>query len=402
MKFFNRKQQEIEKTEVEKEKRVKTDDQLRCDGLRIAMPYPYYIRDMDFNIIEFSPLMEKMTGYTKEEAFKMKCYDVFKASICGENCVVQKHLKNGKDPVRDVYVDIKDKKNQEIPTLISYIPYFDSNGKTIGAIEVIKDVTVEKNMMDILGQESQQLGSISEELAASSEETLAMSTQVASTSESQTKKLGNFKESMKETDDQLETIVDDTAIIKESIQILNDSMDNTISGLSVLSKRADGIVNIVNTIKGIADQTNLLALNAAIEAARAGENGRGFAVVAEEVRKLAEGSALATKDIHENLHEITQLVLEVSKKASETNSKLKTSDDVIVRLISEIHEIRDSLNKIVSTVEELDSEAEQNTDISKNQTMAMEEVAKVGGELAEIAQKVQGEVNRLAEHAHLN
>lgn len=121
------------------------------------------------------------------------------------------------------------------------------------------------------------------------------------------------------------------------------SMDNVNNAINGLDVKIQNISSITNTIISIAGQTNLLALNAAIEAARAGEAGRGFSVVADEIRKLAEQSAEAVK-------EILDIVMEIQAETEKTVSAIQGISGDISLQNQTIENVDKCFSGVVKTV----------------------------------------------------
>lgn len=140
------------------------------------------------------------------------------------------------------------------------------------------------------------------------------------------------------------------------------SVQEAINEISMMS---DQVINIADSMSGIARQTNLLALNAGIEAARAGENGRGFAVVASEIRNLADQSATSAKEITSILETVVAGVQSTAQVVDEStlhvNEGLRTIEDAgnaFSTITQHIHNLSGEVLEVSSVVEELTSGSE--------------------------------------------
>lgn len=145
-----------------------------------------------------------------------------------------------------------------------------------------------------------------------------------------------------------------TQTVKETIigmESIRSKVNLSASKVEEMGNHSSKIGMIVETIEDIASQTNLLALNAAIEAARAGEQGKGFAVVADEVRKLAERSSLATK-------EIAALIKGIQSTVSEAINAMEESAGEVEAGVMRASSAGEALNKILETAESVYVQAE--------------------------------------------
>ncbi|MBI5748793.1 MAG: methyl-accepting chemotaxis protein, partial [Nitrospinae bacterium] len=181
----------------------------------------------------------------------------------------------------------------------------------------------------------------------------------------------------------------------EGMNRISSSVEESAKAIGELGRSSDQIGKIVSVIDDIADQTNLLALNAAIEAARAGEQGRGFAVVADEVRKLAERTTKATKEIAGMVKTMQSGMSEVVKSMEDGTKEVKrgvglanSAGESLSKIVNLVQSVTEMINQIATATEEQSSATEE---ISSN----IEDISKVGKETAEGAGRSSDAVNRL-------
>ena len=246
---------------------------------------------------------------------------------------------------------------------------------------------------------SNQISSSSEEMAAGAQEQSAQATEIASAVEEMTttivettKNAGSAAEKAKKSG----TIAEEGGrVVNETISGMNriaEVVNRSASTVKELGKSSDQIGEIIQVIDDIADQTNLLALNAAIEAARAGEQGRGFAVVADEVRKLAERTTKATK-------EIASMIKQIQKDTSEAVTSMESGTVEVDKGKELADQAGKSLSEIIAGAKETVDIVTQVAAASEQQSSASEQISKNIESISSVTQQSAAGVQQIARAA---
>ncbi|MGE5401130.1 MAG: methyl-accepting chemotaxis protein [Ignavibacteriales bacterium] len=262
-------------------------------------------------------------------------------------------------------------------------------------------VTSVANAVEETASASSQISASTEEMAQGSSSQAHQAAEIATAVEQMTRTIiDNTRNTALAADTAKEAgekAKDGGSVVKDTISGMNKIAEVVLQSASTvkeLGKNSGQIGEIVQVIDDIADQTNLLALNAAIEAARAGEQGRGFAVVADEVRKLAEKTTKATKEIAMMIRQIqkdTDTAIESISKGTEEVESGKAMANRAGMALDEIIQgtgkVSDLIRQIAAASEEQSSASEE---ISKNVEAITEVTRQSSAGIHQVAQAAEG------------
>ncbi len=303
-------------------------------------------------------------------------------------------------------------------------PIFDFRGNLLGGFTTIMDFTNIKLKEDFITAQNSKISKgvadaskVSEQLANTSEE---ISSEVQNSSRgiheqrARTEEVATSMEQMnasilevsRNSSDAAsmalqtqETANNGSGLVENVIGVMDEvnmKASHLKQEMGTLETHSNGINTIMQVISDIADQTNLLALNAAIEAARAGEAGRGFSVVADEIRKLAEKTMLATKEVENYIDAIQGSSKKSTAATEDTLLSIQQATELCTKADAALKQILEFSRTTAGQVAGIATAAEEQSAASEEVTSAIEDVNSIATQTTDSMNLVSEAVRELA------
>jgi methyl-accepting chemotaxis protein len=212
---------------------------------------------------------------------------------------------------------------------------------------------------------------------------------------------GTAAEKSKESNRKVEAGVSMAEESGKAMQELHTITGSLTENINKLGQQSDNIGSIMNVITDIADQINLLAMNASIEAAHAGEAGRGFAVVAGEVRKLAEKTRSAAREVDSSISEMQKLTKVNISGMDNAVSSISQVTDLSQKTAASLIEAQTIVKDVMIQVQSIAASVEQQSDSSKAITSLVNDVSGIATDnntlVTQVDQELKGLLHKAAE-----